>query len=115
MLEGSFNFRVHVTWILMCHFSGFNRCKGRVYGCRYLLVKEITDVHMCWMGGDPAVRGRVGVNGVTARSEEGAEQWRDRYKSAERVERYTHIHCSASCLNSVGNLLTEELGLTEGP
>lgn len=68
-----------------------------------------------WGGGDPAVRGRVGVNGATARSEKGAEWWRDRYESTERVERYTHIHCSAGCLNSAGNLSTEELGLTERP
>lgn len=70
---------------------------------------------MGWMGGDPAVRGRVGVNGATERSEQGTEWWRDRYKSTERVGRYTQIHCSAGCFDSAGTLFTEELGLTEGP
>lgn len=40
-----------------------------------MVVKETTDVHRGWMGGgDPAVRGRVGVNGASERSEKGAEQ-----------------------------------------
>lgn len=65
-------------------------CKSQGCGCSYLVVKETTDVHMGWMGGDPAVRGRVGVNGATARSEKGAEWWRDKYDSTERVERDTY-------------------------
>lgn len=74
---GSFNFGLHVAWMLMWHLSGFNWCKGQGSGCDYLLVKETTDVHMCWMGGDLVVRGRVGVNGVTARSKKGTEQRTD--------------------------------------
>lgn len=43
-----------------------------------MVVKETTDVDRGWMGGgwggDPAVRGRVGVNGASDGSEEGAKQ-----------------------------------------